>query len=207
MKSFIAVPPRGWKCNCCFTGTFEEAWAYGDRVPVQITVGNLPEATRTALGATPGPLALTLNGSRLKVASSAWRHEAGRYRLTQTLNRRGGQYQIGQLTNLTTGEHRTVSAAILGLDLGQSLFITAAASGGVFSMPTPPGAVDFDWFDNRFIVLTSVGASAVIGADHSTVRFRNPDGPWPEASFANYPLGLTVGAGGIAMIGFLSVDS
>jgi outer membrane protein OmpA-like peptidoglycan-associated protein len=126
----------------------------------------------------------------------------------------GGQYQIGTLTNRTTSEHRAVSAAILGLDLGESLFVTAATSGGLpigndgeFSVPTPPGAVDFDWFDNRFIVLTSVGASAVVGVDHSTVRFRNPDGPWPEASFANYPLGLTVGAGALALIGFFFVDS
>lgn len=126
----------------------------------------------------------------------------------------GGQYQIGTLTNLTTGEHRAVSAAILGLDIGESMFVTAAASGGLpvgndgeFSMPTPPGAVDFDWFDNRFIVLTSVGVSAIVGADHSTVRFRNPDGQWPEASFANYPLGLTFGAGGMALIGIFFVDS
>jgi outer membrane protein OmpA-like peptidoglycan-associated protein len=126
----------------------------------------------------------------------------------------GGQVQMGTLTNVTTDESRPVSAWILGLDLGESLFATAAASfglpvgnDGVFAMPTPPGPVDFDWFDGRFIVVTSVGASAVIGLDHSTVRFRNPEGPWPEASFANYPLGLSVGAGGMALIGFLNVDS
>jgi outer membrane protein OmpA-like peptidoglycan-associated protein len=126
----------------------------------------------------------------------------------------GGQVQMGTLTNLATDESRPVSAFILGLDLGESLFATAAFSGGlpvgndgVFSMPTPPGQVGFDWFDGRFIVLTSVGASSVVGLDHSTVRFRNPEGAWPEASFANYTLGLSVGVGGMALIGFLNVDS
>ncbi|HKP43912.1 OmpA family protein [Mycobacterium sp.] len=126
----------------------------------------------------------------------------------------GGQVQMGRLTNLTTGEFRPVSAWILGIDMGESLIATAATSGGlpfgndgVFSMPSPPGAVGFDWFDGRFIVLTSVGASAIVGADHSTVRFRNPEGAWPEASFANYPLGLSVGVGGMALIGFFNVDS
>ncbi len=47
--------------------TIEEAWAYGDRVPVQISIRGLPEAARTALGATPGPLLLTLNGVRLRI--------------------------------------------------------------------------------------------------------------------------------------------
>jgi hypothetical protein len=117
------------------------------------------------------------------------------------------------LTNRTTGDQRQVSANIFGLDLGQSLFVTAApdvglpvGSDGEFSMPTPPGAVDFDWFDGRFIVLTSVGASAVGGVDLATLRFRNPDGPWPEARFADFPLGLSVGVGGLAMIGFFNVD-
>jgi outer membrane protein OmpA-like peptidoglycan-associated protein len=125
----------------------------------------------------------------------------------------GGQMQIGTLTNRTTGDQRQVSANIFGLDLGQSLFVTAApdvglpvGSDGEFSMPTPPGAVDFDWFDGRFIVLTSVGASAVGGVDLATLRFRNPDGPWPEARFADFPLGLSVGVGGLAMIGFFNVD-
>jgi hypothetical protein len=74
-------------------------------------------------------------------------------------------------------------------------------------MPTPPGPVGFDWFDGRFIVVTSVEASAVVGVDHSTVQFRNPEGARPEATFANYPLGLSVGVGGMTLIGFLNVDS
>jgi outer membrane protein OmpA-like peptidoglycan-associated protein len=130
----------------------------------------------------------------------------------------GGQMQIGTLTNRTTDEHRPVSATILGLDLGKSLFITAAGSasglgglpsgnGGDFSMPTPPGPVGFDWFDGRFIVLTGVGVSAVTGVGVATLRFSNPDGPWPAASFVDYPLGVSVGVGGLAMIGFFNVDS
>jgi outer membrane protein OmpA-like peptidoglycan-associated protein len=126
----------------------------------------------------------------------------------------GGQVQMGTLTNLTTDESRPVSAhsrrgfgevAVRhgsrqrrGLPFGND---------GVFSMPTPPGPVGFDWFDGRFIVVTSVGGSAVVGVDHSAVRFRNPEGQWPDASFANYPLGLSVGIGGMALIGFLNVDS
>jgi hypothetical protein len=78
---------------------------------------------------------------------------------------------------------------------------------GVFSMPDPPGPVDFDWFDGRFIVLTSVGASAIVGGvDVAALRFYNGDGPWPEASFADYPIGLTLGVGGLAMIGHFNVD-
>jgi hypothetical protein len=75
--------------------TIEEAWAYGDRVPVQITIRDLPQAARTALGATPGPLVLTLNGATLNVTASAWRHEAGQYRLTYTLDRRNSPLRSG----------------------------------------------------------------------------------------------------------------
>ena len=75
--------------------SLDEAWAYGDRVPVQITIRNLPEAARTALGATPGPVMLALNGTRLKVAATAWRREAGRYRLTRTLDRRNSPLRPG----------------------------------------------------------------------------------------------------------------
>ncbi len=73
----------------------DHAWTYGDRVPVQITIRNLPEASRTALGVTPGPVVLALNGTRLKVATSAWRHESGRYRLTHTLDRRNSPLRPG----------------------------------------------------------------------------------------------------------------
>ncbi len=73
----------------------DEAWAYGDRVPVQITIRNLPEAARTALGATPGPVLLALNGARLRVAASEWQHEPGRYRLTYTLDRRNSPLRPG----------------------------------------------------------------------------------------------------------------
>ena len=125
----------------------------------------------------------------------------------------GGQVQIGELTNRDTHETRPVQAMIAGLDIGHSLFVTAAADVGLpmgtdgeFSMPTPPGPVDFDWFDGRFVVLSAVGASAIVGGvDFATLRFRNLDGPWPEAKFADYPIGLTVGIGGLAMVGFLNV--
>jgi hypothetical protein len=73
----------------------DHAWTYGDRVPVQITIRNLPEVSRTALGVTPGPVVLALNGTRLKVATSAWRHESGRYRLTHTLDRRNSPLRPG----------------------------------------------------------------------------------------------------------------
>ena len=80
-------------------------------------------------------------------------------------------------------------------------------NGGVFSMPDPPGPVDFDWFDGRFIVLASIGASAIVGGvDVAALRFYNADGPWPEASFADYPIGVTLGVGGVAMIGYFNVD-
>jgi outer membrane protein OmpA-like peptidoglycan-associated protein len=126
----------------------------------------------------------------------------------------GGQVQIGTLTNRDTGASKTVTAIILGLDMGASLFVTAAAdvglpfgNGGVFSMPDPPGPVDFDWFDGRFIVLASIGASAIVGGvDFAALRFYNADGPWPEASFADYPIGVTLGVGGVAMIGYFNVD-
>lgn len=126
----------------------------------------------------------------------------------------GGQMQIGTLTNRTTGAHKTVTANILGLDLGLSLFVTAAADPGLpigadgeFSMPTPPGPVDFDWFDGRFIVFGSIGGSAIVGGvDIAALRFYNGDGPWPEASFVGYPIGMTLGVGGLAMIGFFNVD-
>ena len=75
--------------------TLDEAWAYGDRVPVQITIRGVPEAARTALGQTPGPLLLTLNGTRLRISASVWRHEAGRYRLTHTLDRRNSPLRPG----------------------------------------------------------------------------------------------------------------
>ena len=115
---------------------------------------------------------------------------------------------------LDTGASKTVTAIILGLDMGASLFVTAAAdvglpfgNGGVFSMPDPPGPVDFDWFDGRFIVLASIGASAIVGGvDFAALRFYNADGPWPEASFADYPIGVTLGVGGVAMIGYFNVD-
>jgi outer membrane protein OmpA-like peptidoglycan-associated protein len=127
----------------------------------------------------------------------------------------GGQLQIGTLTNLTTDERRAVSAFILGFDLGESLFVTAAASAGLpvghdgeFSMPDPPGAVDFDWFDNRFMSLASAGASLIVGGFEQTeVQFHNSEGPPVTTSFANYPIGLTVGIGGIAMAGIFLVDS
>ena len=42
-------------------------------------------------------------------------------------------------------------------------------------MPTPPGPVDFDWFDGRFIVLISVGASVIVGgAEFTILGFSNP---------------------------------
>ncbi len=93
----------------------------------------------------------------------------------------GGQMQIGTLTNRDTGVSKTVTATIFGLDIGVSLFVTAAADAGlpfsnegVFSMPTPPGPVDFDWFDGRFIVLASVGGSAIVGGvDVAALRFYN----------------------------------
>ena len=75
--------------------TIEDAWAYGDRVPVQISIRGLPEAAHTALGATPGPLLLTLNGVRLRMTASVWRPEAGRYRLTHTLDRRNSPLRPG----------------------------------------------------------------------------------------------------------------
>ena len=73
----------------------DEAWAYGDRVPVQITIRNLPEASRTALGATPGPVLLALNGARLRVAATEWQRGPGRYRLTYTLDRRNSPLRPG----------------------------------------------------------------------------------------------------------------
>jgi hypothetical protein len=125
----------------------------------------------------------------------------------------GGQMQIGTLTNLVTGEHHEASANILGIDFGHSVGPTAAfdlplpdSPDGVFSMPHPPGPVDFEWFDGRFITLTAVGASALGGVDFSTLRFRNPDGPWPEAVYHDIPIGVTIGIGGVATIGFLNVD-
>lgn len=75
--------------------SLDDAWAYGECVPVQITIRNLPQAARTALGATPGPVLLTLNGSRLRVAVSGWRHDAGAYRLTYTLDRRNAPLRAG----------------------------------------------------------------------------------------------------------------
>jgi len=126
----------------------------------------------------------------------------------------GGQLQVGTLTNRDTGVSKTVTATILGLDMGASLFVTASAdvglpvgNQGVFSMPDPPGPVDFDWFDGRFIVLFSIGASAILGGvDFAALRFYNGDAPWPEASFADYPIGLTLGIGGLAMAGYFNVD-
>jgi hypothetical protein len=76
-------------------GALEEVWAYGDRVPVQITIRNLPAASRTALGATPGPVLLALNGTRLRIATSTWRREGGRYRLTYTLDKRNSPLRAG----------------------------------------------------------------------------------------------------------------
>jgi outer membrane protein OmpA-like peptidoglycan-associated protein len=126
----------------------------------------------------------------------------------------GGQLQVGTLTNRDTGERKTVTATIFGLDMGASLFLTAAAdvglpvgNQGVFSMPDPPGPVDFDWFDGRRIVLCSIGASAILGGvDFAFLRFYNGDAPWPEASFVDYPIGLTLGIGGVVMAGFFNVD-
>jgi hypothetical protein len=125
----------------------------------------------------------------------------------------GGQMQLGTLTDLVTGEHHEASANIIGVDFGHSVAVTASSDipqpgspDGVFTMPHPPGAVDFEWFDGRFITLTAIGASAVGGLDFSTLRFRNPDGPWPEAIYHDIPFGVTIGAGGLAMIGFLNVD-
>ena len=125
----------------------------------------------------------------------------------------GGQMQIGTLTNLDTGEHHQASANILGIDFGHSVLVTAAADipqpgspDGVFSMPHPPGPVDFEWFDGRFITLTAVGISVVSGVDFSTLRFRNPDGAWPEAVYHDIPIGVAIGMGGLATIGFLNVD-
>lgn len=95
-----------------------DAWAYGDRVPVQITIRNLPEAARTALGATPGPVMLALNGARLRIAASAWRHEPGRYRLTYTLDRRNSPLRPGANVlecAYADSVHRPVRASVLFL--------------------------------------------------------------------------------------------
>ena len=126
----------------------------------------------------------------------------------------GGQYQIGTLTNLTTGEHRAVSAAILGLDLGESMFVTAAGERRPAGrqrrrvlLPTPPGAVDFDWFAIASSCSLPSGCPRLLERTLDGAISRNPDGQWPEASFADYPLGLTFGAGGMALIGFFFVDS
>ena len=74
-------------------------------------------------------------------------------------------------------------------------------------MPTPPGPVDFDWFDGRFIILYSVGASAIVGGLELTIlEFSNPGGRSPMAAFADYPIGATLGAGATVMIGFFNVD-
>jgi hypothetical protein len=52
-----------------------------------------------------------------------------------------------------------------------------------------------------------VASACPTGVGVATLRFSNPDGPWPAASFVDYPLGLSVGVGGLAMIGFFNVDS
>jgi hypothetical protein len=44
------------------------------------------------------------------------------------------------------------------------------------------------------------------GVDIAALRFYNDDGPWPEASFVGYPIGMTLGVGGLAMVRFFNVD-
>jgi hypothetical protein len=65
----------------------------GQDLALAVAVG--ADAARSALGATPGPLLLTLNGVRLRITASVWRHEAGRYRLTHTLDRRNSPLRPG----------------------------------------------------------------------------------------------------------------
>jgi hypothetical protein len=108
----------------------DEVWAYGDRVPVQITIRNLPEVPRTALGLTPGPVVLLLNGSRLRIAASAWRHEPGRYRLTHTLDRRSSPLRPGANVlecAYADSVHEPVRASVLFLVHASALSDEAAA--------------------------------------------------------------------------------
>ena len=126
----------------------------------------------------------------------------------------GGQVQIGRLRNVRAGTSKLVTAFLFGVDVGKSVGITVAAdvtlptgTEGSFTMPTPPGPVGYEWFDGRYIRLTASGFSAILGGRESTtIQFENPGGKWPAAETVDYPIGLTLGIGVLAMDGFLNVD-
>ena len=73
----------------------DDAWAYGDSVPVRIAIRHLPRAPQTALGRTPGPVLLALNGAPVRLRQDAWRHEDGVYRLDHTLDSRTSHLRAG----------------------------------------------------------------------------------------------------------------
>lgn len=71
------------------------AWTYGDEVPLRLTIVNVPRVANTALGKTPGPVLLALNGAPVRLLRGAWRVHQGRATLETYLNRNNSSLRPG----------------------------------------------------------------------------------------------------------------
>lgn len=130
-----------------------------------------------------------------------------------------GQFQLGELKRLDASgnvlEKKRAYMFVGGFDIDLTpkkfkdlpvSFAIGAGKGGEIYMPTPPGAVDFDWFDGRCVVLISTSIGMGAGAEGTMVAFPSSD-EWPGTFYAQFTTGFQAGASAAVLVGVLNIEN
>jgi hypothetical protein len=95
-QAIVKAPARITMCSPHpLEARLADAWAYGDEVPVRITIRNVPRIAVTPLGRTPGPVLVALNGAPVRLPAAAWQLDRGRATLEHTLTARNSSLRPG----------------------------------------------------------------------------------------------------------------
>jgi outer membrane protein OmpA-like peptidoglycan-associated protein len=129
-----------------------------------------------------------------------------------------GQFQLGELKRLDASGNvlakKRAYMFVAGVDIDFTpkkfkdlpvSFTAGAGKGGEIYMPTPPGAVDFDWFDGRCVVLIGTSIAMGAGTEGTMVAFPRL-GEWPGTFYAQVTTGFQAGASVVALIGVLNIE-
>jgi OmpA family len=128
-----------------------------------------------------------------------------------------GRFQLGELKRLDANGRvqakKQVYMLVGGVDVDllpeQILdlpvsFTIGVGLGGRMAMPMPTGAVDFDWFDGRCVVLVGVAAGLGGSSEGTMLAFPSVD-EWPGTYYAQVGTGFHRGGALSGLVGVLKV--